>query len=118
MLRQRKTRVQHPPEECSLTLCVRFLMGNWTPNVLWYLKGEPRRFSELKSDLKGISSKVLTERLRRLEQDGLIQRRSIPSSPPSVEYSLTELGQKLKPVLEALLEVGRELKEARSASRE
>jgi len=111
MLKQRKSRVEPPPEECPLTICLQFLKGSWTPNVLWYLRETPRRFNELKGDLGNVSSKVLAERLKRLERNSLVQRRIVMSSPPSVEYSLTDLGHKLIPALEALVSIGHEVKQ-------
>src|SRR5512145_1223943 len=69
MVPRRKTRVVPPPAVCPLTTCMRILGGAWTPNVLWYLREEPRRFSELKADLQGISAKTLSARLRKLERD-------------------------------------------------
>ncbi|HTE42249.1 MAG TPA: helix-turn-helix domain-containing protein [Steroidobacteraceae bacterium] len=112
MLKLRRNDVAPPPEGCALTLCVRFLRGAWTPNILWYLGHRSRRFSELKHDLGGISSKVLTQRLRRLEADGLIHKQRQPTSPPSVEYALTDLGRELQPALAALIAVGEKIKRA------
>jgi DNA-binding HxlR family transcriptional regulator len=111
MLKHRKSRVGAPPEECPLTRCLQFLKGSWTPHVLWYLRETPRRFNELKGDLGNVSSKVLAERLKRLERDSLVRRRIVMSSPPSVEYSLTDLGHKLIPTLEALVAIGYEVKQ-------
>ena len=108
MVRHRKNPV--PPPECPLTDCLRIVGGAWTPNVVWYLKEQPRRFTELKSDLAGVSAKTLTQRLRRLERDGVVYRKVIPSSPPTVEYGLSALGAKLVPVVEAIYQVGLELK--------
>lgn len=116
MVPHRKNRVQAPPVECPLTECLRLVGGTWTPNVIWYLKQEPRRFTELKADLKGVSAKTLTARLRRLEHDQIVYRKVIPSSPPTVEYGLTPLGKRLVPVVETIAEVGRELKRLRTAS--
>lgn len=103
------------PPECPLTDCLKLVGGAWTPNVVWYLKAEPRRFTELKSDLFGVSAKTLTQRLRRLERDGVVYRKVIPSSPPTVEYGLSALGTKLVPVVEAIYQVGLELKRTRRA---
>jgi DNA-binding HxlR family transcriptional regulator len=110
MLKKRKSKVIPPRTECPLSACLNFLKGSWTPNVLWYLREEPRRFNELKSDLTPISSKILSERLKRLTKIGLVNRRTADTSPPSVEYSLTDLGYKILPALEALVEVGHALK--------
>jgi DNA-binding HxlR family transcriptional regulator len=112
MVPRRKSRVA--PPECPLTSCLRIIGGAWTPNVVWYLKEQPRRFTELKADLAGVSAKTLTARLRRLERDGVIYRNVIPSSPPTVEYGLSPLGRRLVPAVEAIAQVGLELKRVRS----
>ena len=87
--------------------------GTWTPNVIWYLSGGPRRFGELRHDIPRISAKVLSARLRELETQGVITRRVVPTSPPSVEYALTKLGQELIPAINAIVEVGLKLKKRR-----
>lgn len=84
--------------------------GAWTPNIVWYLSASPRRFSELKGDIHGISAKMLTARLRKLERSGVVHREVKPTSPPTVEYRLSELGQELKPAIEAIVNVGHRLK--------
>ena len=86
------------------------LGGAWTPNVIWYLGGGPRRFSELKGDIPPITARVLTRRLRDLEQQAVIIRRVTPTSPPSVEYALTDLGKELLPAIQAIVDVGERLK--------
>jgi DNA-binding HxlR family transcriptional regulator len=86
------------------------LGGAWTPNVIWYLSSGPRRFSELKNDIRGISAKVLTQRLKKLHQLGVIRREVMPTSPPTVEYQLSELGQELTPAIKAIVSVGHRLK--------
>jgi DNA-binding HxlR family transcriptional regulator len=111
MLTRRRTRVT--PPICPLTTCMRVLGGRWTPNVLWYLRETPRRFSELKSDLVGISAKTLSVRLQKLEKDGVVRRDVRPTSPPTVEYELTALGRRLIPAIEAIVSVGEELKRLR-----
>ena len=111
MLARRRTRVTTPI--CPLTTCMALLGGAWTPNVLWYLRETPRRFSELKFDLAGVSAKTLSARLRKLERDGVVHREVKPTSPPTVEYRLTALGGRLVPAIEAIVEVGNELKRLR-----
>ncbi len=111
MLPRRKNKVNLPPEECPLHLCMGVIGGRWAPAIIWYLSQGPRRFSELKDDIQGVSAKVLTTRLRTLQADGVINREVIPTSPPSVEYSLTKLGLELKPAIEAIVAVGHKLKE-------
>lgn len=86
------------------------LGGTWTPNVIWHLSGGPRRFGELKLDMPPISPKMLSARLKKLESKGVIQRLVVPSTPPSVEYSLTELGRELVPAINAIVDVGLKLK--------
>jgi len=110
MLPRRKNKVRLPPEECPLHLCLGVIGGKWAPAIIWYLSQGSRRFSELKDDIQGVSAKVLTTRLRKLEADGVINRNIIPTSPPSVEYNLTELGLELKPAIEAIVAVGHKLK--------
>jgi DNA-binding HxlR family transcriptional regulator len=89
------------------------LGGAWTPNVIWYLSGGPRRFGELRHDIPRISARVLSARLRELQGHGVITRRVLDTSPPSVEYALTELGRELIPAINAIVEVGSKLKKKR-----
>jgi len=109
-LKVRKSKVAAPPPQCPLTTCMSLLGGAWTPNVIWYLSGGPRRFGELRRDIPRISAKVLAARLRALEKKGVIHREVMPTSPPSVEYELTELGSELIPVINAIVKVGHRLK--------
>lgn len=91
-----------------------FLGGAWTPNVLWYLREGPRRFNELRRDVVGISAKVLSQRLQRLHADGIVERRVMATSPPTVEYELTDLGREILPAVDAIVAVGHRLKERRN----
>lgn len=82
---------------------LKLMMGPWTTYILWLLSSQDApRFGELKAQLHGISSKVLTERLRMLEGAGLVHRDYKPTIPPSVSYSLTPRGTELKDVLDGL----------------
>ena len=110
-LKVRRSQVVPPSEGCPLTGCMALLGGAWTPNLVWYLSASPRRFGELRSDLPTISAKVLTSRLRDLEAKGVVSRTVLPTSPPSVEYALTDLGGELIPVIRAMVRVGTKLKE-------
>ncbi|WP_210415525.1 helix-turn-helix domain-containing protein [Bdellovibrio sp. NC01] len=94
---------------------MRFISGTWTANILWVLYHNPRRFSELRTDMPKVSAKVLSARLKRMEKSGLINRTQLKTSPPSVEYSLTELGRELKPVIAAVIKVGEKLRQQRLA---
>jgi DNA-binding HxlR family transcriptional regulator len=113
MVRYRKSRVVPPPEYCPLTECMALLGGAWTPNVLWYLREGPRRFNELRGDIGGVSAKVLADRLQRLSGDGVVERRVMPTAPPTVEYELTDLGHELLPAVDAIVRVGHQLKTRR-----
>ena len=104
----RKSKV--PPPACPLTECMSLLGGAWTTNVIWCLSVGQRRFSELRRDIPRISAKVLSARLRELEEKGVVTRHVMPTSPPSVEYALTDLGQELIPAINAIVAVGLKLK--------
>ncbi len=109
MVRRRNHKSGSPPLNCPLEASLKLLSGAWSPKILWYLRAETRRFGDLKRDLGTISAKVLTTRLRELEKRGVINRTVMPTSPPTVEYTLTPLGHKLGPILEAIADLGREL---------
>jgi DNA-binding HxlR family transcriptional regulator len=89
--------------------CMSLLGGAWAPNVIWQLSGGPRRFGELQRDIPGISPKMLTTRLRELQGKGVVIREVAPTSPPSVEYTLSELGKELIPVIDSIVRVGTRL---------
>lgn len=112
-VRYRRSRVKAPPQRCPLTECMSFLGGAWTPNILWYLREGPRRFNELRGDVDGISAKVLSARLQRLAGDGIVERRVMPTAPPTVEYELTDLGREILPAVDAIVAVGHRLKQRR-----
>ena len=86
------------PVETTLTL----ISSKWKVLILRDLLGGARRFGELRRSVGGVSQKVLTAQLREMEEDGLVDRKVYPEVPPRVEYSLTELGRSLEPVLSAL----------------
>jgi DNA-binding HxlR family transcriptional regulator len=109
-LKVRRSKVAAPPPECPLSTCMTLLGGAWTPNIIWYLSGGARRFGELRRDIPGISAKVLAARLKVLEEKGVVHREVMATSPPSVEYRLTDLGGELIPVIDAIVKVGHRLK--------
>jgi DNA-binding HxlR family transcriptional regulator len=83
---------------------LRILEGRWKLRILFQLFGRKvRRFSELERAIPAVSQKVLTQQLRQLERDGIVRRVVYPQVPPKVEYALTDCGQALCPVLDALL---------------
>lgn len=110
-LKVRKNQSPKVPNDCPISECMSIIGGAWTVNIIWALRGGPRRFSELKLDIPAVSPKVLTTRLKELCGRELVTRRVIDSSPPSVEYSLTEFGKELTPAIDAILAVGHRLKE-------
>jgi DNA-binding HxlR family transcriptional regulator len=113
----RPTRVTPPPDECPLTECMAFLGGAWTPNILWYLRDGPRRFNELRRDIDGVSGKVLSQRLQRLQSDGIVTRTVMPTSPPTVDYELTDFGREILPAVDAIVDVGHRIKARRRRER-
>lgn len=86
------------PVETTLTL----IGDKWKVLILRDLTPGKKRFGELKKSIGSVSQKVLTAQLRDMEQSGLVSRRVYAEVPPRVEYSLTELGQSLKPILDAM----------------
>lgn len=87
---------------CSLDYAVSLIKGKWKAVIICHLNDQSYRFLELQRKLAGISEKVLTEKLRELENDGLVERISYPEIPPRVEYRLTAMGLKLFTVLSCL----------------
>ena len=93
------------------------LGGAWAPHVIWYLSAQPRRFGELRIDIPRISARVLSQRLRELEAKGVVTRTVAPTTPPSTEYALSDLGRELMPAIAAIVAVGRRLDDAPPAPR-
>ena len=88
----------------NITLGV--LGGKWKPEILWHLHHKTLRFTELKKLVKGITQKMLTQELRQLEDNKIVIRKIYPEVPPKVEYSLTDYGKTLEPVLKAMASWG------------
>lgn len=97
--------------ECPVETCLSFISDKWKVLIIRDLLTGTKRFGELKKSLSPITQKVLTQQLRQMEQDGLIERKVYPVVPPKVEYSLSEFGLSLKPVINAMRQWGVELKE-------
>ena len=87
---------------CPVTATVSIVGGKWKPIILWLLFQEKRRFSQLKKFIPKITQKMLTQQLRELERDGIVHREVYPVVPPQVEYSLTQRGLTLAPILQAM----------------
>ncbi|MCT4632218.1 MAG: helix-turn-helix transcriptional regulator [Firmicutes bacterium] len=96
---------------CPLALSVDVLGGKWKMQIMWHLKDDILRYTELKKKLSKISQKILTLNLRELEEAGLVSRKIYPVSPPKVEYSLTEYGETIIPILDAIHMWGKDYSE-------
>ncbi len=91
------------PRGCPLDRVLRLLSGEWTTHILWVLsKNGPTRHGELRRLVEGISSKVLTDRLRMFEEENIVFRDYEPTVPPKVTYGLTDLGLELDQTLRAI----------------
>ena len=97
--------------DCPVATTVHLIGNKWKLLILRNLLVRPWRFNELQRSLDGISQKVLTESLRSMESDGIVIRTVYAEVPPRVEYSLSELGETLRPILDAMQTWGREYKE-------
>ena len=89
-------------EDCPVGVVLRILGGKWKLSILCALLGGTKRFSELRRLNSGITQRMLTNQLRELEIDLVVSRKVYAEVPPKVEYSLTEIGKKLQPILQQL----------------
>ena len=96
---------------CPVATTVQLIGSKWKLLILRNLLARPWRFNELKKNLEGISQKVLTDSLRSLEEDGIVTRTVYPEVPPRVEYSLSELGNSMRPIIRAMEQWGLEYQE-------
>lgn len=104
-----KTKAELP--KCPVATTVTLIGSKWKLLIIRNLLARPWRFNALKKDLDGISQKVLTDSLRSMEEDGLILRTVYPEVPPRVEYSLSSLGESLKPILDSMADWGNAYKD-------
>ncbi|MDK2940444.1 MAG: hypothetical protein PWQ51_2609 [Methanolobus sp.] len=91
---------------CPVEATLGVIGGKWKPLILWQLKEDVLRYNTLQQMLPGISPRMLTKQLRELEDDAIVNRKMYPEIPPRVEYSLTDFGKTIIPVLEALAQWG------------
>jgi DNA-binding HxlR family transcriptional regulator len=91
---------------CPLEMTIDLIGGKWKVLILWHLSAGTLRFNEMKRIFPNLSQKMLTQQLRDLENDGLIERKVYAQVPPKVEYSLTSFGNTLMPVLLAMNQWG------------
>ncbi len=96
----------HEATSCAVAACAEIIGAKWTALLVHDLSEGPRRFSELEHSCAGISPRTLSERLRALEEEELVLRRSYAESPPRVEYELTDKGAALLPIIEEMRRFG------------
>ncbi len=101
---QKNGKTCHCPVEAALDV----IGGKWKPLILWHLKDDVRRFSELQRMIPDVNAKMLTKQLRELEKDRVISRTVYPEIPPRVEYSFTDFGRTLVPILDSLCAWGQQ----------
>jgi DNA-binding HxlR family transcriptional regulator len=98
----------HETGSCSVAACAEIIGAKWTALLVHDLSEGARRFTQLEHSCPGISPRTLAERLRALEQEGIVERRSYAESPPRVEYELTAKGEALLPIIDAMRAFGHE----------
>jgi DNA-binding HxlR family transcriptional regulator len=98
----------HESETCSVAACAEIVGAKWTVLIVHDLSEGPRRFTELEHSCAGISPRTLAERLRWLESEEIVVRRSYAESPPRVEYALTPKGEALLPIVAEMRRFGHE----------
>jgi DNA-binding HxlR family transcriptional regulator len=96
----------HETTSCAVAACAEIIGAKWTALLVHDLSEGPRRFSELEHSCAGVSPRTLSERLRALEDEGIVERHSYAESPPRVEYELTDKGQALLPIIEEMRHFG------------
>lgn len=110
-LTENKKKIVFDENTCPVTATMKVLGGKWKPiliNAIYFTA--PARFGELKRSVRGITQSMLTQQLRELENDGIISRKIYAEIPPKVEYTLTEFGLTLSPVIQTMAQWGEEFK--------
>ena len=101
-MRPKKPHEFHCPVEETLAV----IGGKWKTLILWHLRDDKLRFTELRRVIPNVTQRMLTLQLRELENDGVVARKVYAVVPPKVEYSLTDLGRSLRPILHSLCQWG------------
>jgi DNA-binding HxlR family transcriptional regulator len=102
-------RINGKTYHCAMDVTMEYIGGKWKTVVLWYLRNKTMRFGELKKQIPDITEKMLSLQLKSLESDGLIKRKVYAEVPLRVEYSMTDFGRTLLPVLDAIAKWGRKM---------
>ena len=92
--------------QCPAEFTLAMIGGRWKIPIIFHLLGGRKRFTELAHALTGVTQKMLTQQLREMERNGLVERKVFAQVPPKVEYSLSELGMSLRPVVDAMCQWG------------
>lgn len=100
--------MSEPDFRCGVEVTLAVMSGKWKGLVLWHLRLKTLRFSQLQRRLRTVTQKMLTQQLRELEANGLIHRRVYAEVPPRVEYSLTDEGRRVVPILELMCQWGQD----------
>ncbi len=109
-----RTRLERTGIDCPTELAMEIVGGKWKLVILEHLRDGVRRFGELQRLLPAITPRMLTRQLRELETDGIVRRHVYPEVPPKVEYSLTDTGRSLEPLLGELRAWGEWYRDGRS----
>ena len=88
---------------CPIGETLEIIAGKWKPEILWHLIDHRMRFNQLQRAIGSVSQKMLTQQLRELQRDGLVERTQYEEIPPRVEYALTELADSLKPLFDSIV---------------
>ena len=96
--------------ECPVATTVSLIGNKWKPLIIRNLLNGAQRYKSLQKGIYGISPKVLTENLKQMEEDGIVKREVFAEVPLRVEYSLTELGEQMRPIITALADFGNQYK--------
>jgi DNA-binding HxlR family transcriptional regulator len=112
---KRITKTDCAPEWCPIEITLEVIGGMWKVIIIRELINGTRRYNELHRALKRATHKMLAQQLRELERDGVVNRKVYPVVPPKVEYSLTPLGRRLKPILKAMQSWGYKVEEQRQS---
>ena len=99
-------KVNNKEYNCSISIVQDIFNDKWKLGIIWHLMDGEKRYKELHEEVCQITQKTLTIKLRDLEDHNIIKRESFPEIPPRVVYSLTEIGEKLRPVLNGMFEWG------------
>lgn len=96
------------PGNCPVVFCMNIIGGKWKPSIIHMIRTDRNRYSLLQKNITEISKQTLTNQLRELEYDGIIERIIYPEIPPRVEYKITEYGNTLLPIIDSMYRWGRE----------